>query len=155
MEGGYTAVGEIPFPIAGHLIGEAALEPDQAPPINLRFAHETMAAHAPLRVDRLSATDQHLLRIAAAQRTSPTKGTVIDQRHRPARRATSGAGRPRGGAGADDHEIIGFHVVISSSKERAALSRSPRCAAGPHPRAGAVAGCDSVLRTRRRGRRLM
>src|SRR5262245_61643333 len=73
-----TVFGEIPFPIAGHSIGEAAFKHHQVAPINPRFARDAMPAHARLRVDHLSAADQHLLRIAAAQRAGPAERTVID-----------------------------------------------------------------------------
>src|SRR5262249_17889630 len=103
VKGVNSAFGKFLFPIAGHFIGEAALERDQAAPINLRVARNTMAAHAGLRVDRLSPTDQHLLWIAAAQCASPAEGTVINQRDRPPSSTHARACRLCGGAGADDH----------------------------------------------------
>src|SRR5262249_48480627 len=72
-------------------------------------ARNTMAAHAGLRVDRLSPTDQHLLWIAAAHCASPAEGTVINQRDRPPSSTHARACRLCGGAGADDHEIVGAH----------------------------------------------
>src|SRR5262249_2150636 len=138
VKGVNSAFGKFLFPIAGHFIGEAALERDQAAPINLRVACNTMAAHAGLRVNRLSATDQHLLWIAAAQCASPAEGTVIDQRHRPPSTTHLRACRLCGGAGADDHEIVGAHNLVSSS---------------PIPCVRAAAALAAAASSRRRSRR--
>src|SRR5262245_60003339 len=76
-----------------------------------------MPAHTHLRVDRLRAADQHSLRIAAAERTSPAQGTVIYQCDRPPCSTHSRARRLRGSAGADDHEVVGFHEVVPSESK--------------------------------------
>src|SRR5215831_16343678 len=46
--------------------------------------------------------------------TSPAEGTVIYQCDRPPCSTHSRARRLRGSAGADDHEIVGFHEVVPS-----------------------------------------
>src|SRR5262245_28286003 len=106
--------GEIPFPIAGNSIGEAAFKHHQVAPINPHLARDAMPAHARLRVDRLRTADQYLLRIAAAKGASPAERTVIDQCYRPPCGTHSRACHLRGSARTDDHEIVGLHDVISS-----------------------------------------
>src|SRR5262249_37812267 len=98
-----TVFSEILFPIAGHSICEAPFKHHQAVPLNPRFARDAMPPHARLRVDRLCPADQHLLRIAAAQRAGPAERTMIDQCYRPAGGTHSRACHLRGGARADDH----------------------------------------------------
>src|SRR5260221_4767178 len=71
VKGVDTVFGEIPFPIAGHGIREAAFKHHQVVPLNPRFARDAMPAHARLRVDRLRTADQHLLLIAAAECAGP------------------------------------------------------------------------------------
>src|SRR5215472_16355546 len=90
-------------------IGEA----HQVAPIDPRLACDAMPAHTRLRVDRLPTAHQHSLRIAAAQRAGPAEGTVIDQCYRPPYSTHSRACRLRASAGADDHEIVGLHNVVS------------------------------------------
>src|SRR6266478_6294863 len=51
-------------------IGEAALERHEFAPIDARRTLDAMPAQSTRRVDRLGATDQHLFRVAAAQRAS-------------------------------------------------------------------------------------
>src|SRR5262249_16531031 len=114
VKGVDAAFGKISFPIAGPTIGEAALEHHQVAPINPGFARDAMPAHASLGVDHLRAADQHLLRIAAAQRASPAKRTVIDQCHGPSCGTHSRACHLRGSARTDDHEIVGLHDAVSS-----------------------------------------
>ena len=111
--------GEIFFQIAGDCFGEAAFKHHQVVPINPRLACDAMPAHTRLRVDRLRTAHQHSLRIAAAEGASSAKRTVIDQCYRPPRGAHSRTCHLRGSARADDHEIIGFHEVISSKSSRA------------------------------------
>src|SRR6516164_6608896 len=123
---------EIPFPIAGYGIGEAAFKHHQVAPIDPRLARDAVPAHACLRVDRLSTADQHLLRIAAAESASPAERTVIDQCYRPPCGTHSRACHLRGSARADDHEIVHLHDVISSEGSHrvagvaAKMSRVPR-----------------------------
>src|SRR6516165_892989 len=109
VKGVDTVVGEIFFQIAGDCIGEAALKRHQVAPIDPRLACDAMPAHTRLRVDRLRTAHQHSLRIAAAQRASPAKGTVIDQCYGPPCCTHSRACRLRASARADDHEIVGLH----------------------------------------------
>src|SRR5262249_56227396 len=96
--------GEIPFPIAGNSIGEAAFKHHQVAPINTRLARDAMPAHTRLRVDRLRTVDQYLLRIAAAKGASPAERTVIDQCYRPPCGTHSRACHLRASATADDHK---------------------------------------------------
>src|SRR5215510_15784034 len=49
--------------------------------------------------------------------TSPAEGTVIYQCDRPPCSTHSRARRLRGSAGADDHEIVGFHEVVPSKNK--------------------------------------
>src|SRR6266481_1472728 len=105
--------GEIFFQIAGDRIGEAAFKHHQVAPIDPRLACDAMRAHTRLRIDRLRTAHQHSLRIAAAEGASPAKGTMIDQCYRPPCRTHSRACRLRASARADDHEIVGFHDVVS------------------------------------------
>src|SRR5260221_12427468 len=67
VKGVDTVFGEIPFPIAGHGIREAAFKHHQVVPLNPRFARDDMPAHAPLRADRLRSADHHLLPTAPAE----------------------------------------------------------------------------------------
>src|SRR5262245_61731174 len=108
---------KIPFQVTRHSIGEAAFKRHQVAPINPRLAFDAMPAYTHLRVDRLRTVDQHSLRIAAAEGTSPAEGTVIYQRYRPPCSTHSRARRLRGSAGADDHEIVGFHEVVPSKSK--------------------------------------
>src|SRR5215472_4072931 len=113
VKGVDAVFGEISFQIAGDCIGEAAFKHHQVAPIDPRLACDAMPAHTRLRVDRLPTAHQHSLRIAAAQRAGPAEGTVIDQCYRPPYRTHSRACRLRASAGADDHEIVGLHNVVS------------------------------------------
>src|SRR5215469_13024577 len=70
--------GEILFLMLGHPVGEAPLEGHQLAPVDPRLAHDTMAAHARRGVDRLRTADQHLLRIAAAERAGAPERPVVD-----------------------------------------------------------------------------
>src|SRR5262249_24280730 len=106
-----------PFRGSAAHVGEAAFKRHQVAPINPRLAFDAMPAHMHLRVDRLRTADQHSLRIAAAEGTSPAEGTVIYQRYRPPCSTHSRARRLRGSAGADDHEIVGFHEVVPSKSK--------------------------------------
>src|SRR6516162_2864949 len=119
---------EIPFPIAGYGIGEAAFKHHQVAPIDPRLARDAVPAHACLRVDRLSTADQHLLRIAAAESASPAERTVIDQCYRPPCGTHSRACHLRGSARADDHEIVGLHDAISSEgSQKGGREWPPKC----------------------------
>ncbi len=113
VKGVDAVFGEIFFQIAGDCIGEAAFKHHQVAPIDPRLACDAMPAHTRLRVDRLPTAHQHSLRIAAAEGASPAKGTMIDQCYRPPCRTHSRACRLRASARADDHEIVGFHDVVS------------------------------------------
>src|SRR5215472_388307 len=104
-------------------IGEA----HQVAPIDPRLACDAMPAHTRLRVDRLPTAHQHSLRIAAAQRAGPAEGAVIDQCYRPPCRTHSRACRLRASAGANDHEIVGLHNVVSLE----ASDRTPNALHGP------------------------
>src|SRR5215471_16627768 len=74
----------------------------------------------------IASTHQHSLRIAAAEGAGPAEGTVIDQCYRPPCRTHWRACRLRASAGADDHEIVGLHNVVSLE----ASDRTPmRCTA--------------------------
>src|SRR5207253_3851590 len=96
-------------------IGEGTLEGDELGPSNPELAGDAPAAHAPGHIDRLCAADQHLFRIAAAQRTGSPEGQVIYDRNRPSRCAHTRARHLCGRAAADDGELVGFSVAHARS----------------------------------------
>jgi len=94
--------------IGWHGIGEGAFERNEFRPADPELAGHAPAAHAPGHVNRLGAADQHLFRIAAAQRTGSAERKVIDDRNRPSRRTRAEAHHLRGRATANDNEVAGF-----------------------------------------------
>jgi hypothetical protein len=76
-----------------------------------------MPAHTARGVDRLSAADQHLLRIAAPQRTGTAERPVIDDRNFPAGGADPRTRHLGRRAGADNHKIIRLcHLVTFKAR---------------------------------------
>jgi hypothetical protein len=111
MESIDALLGETFLALSRHGISKAPLERDQIFPIDAQFSLDAAPTHPAGDIDRLRATDQHFLGIAAAQRASPTERTVIDDRDRLPRLADASRRHLRGGTGADNDEVIAIHVL--------------------------------------------
>ncbi len=99
--------------LGGDRIGEGPLERHQVGPVDRQRAVDAMSGHAPCRVDRFLAADQHPLGIAATQRTGAAERTVIDDGDGPSS-GTDPADRDlRCRATADDDQVVGSHGRIS------------------------------------------
>src|SRR6266849_2249868 len=96
------------LPIGRHGIRERTFELHQFGPGDVCVATESPALHSALPIRELRGADEHLLRVAAAQRARPAVGELIHNSDAPARSPASvSRGRPRR-AGADYDEIEWF-----------------------------------------------
>ena len=91
--------------------------------------HRVDAAHALKAVDDLGSCDQHLLWITTAQRAGSPEGQVINNGYRPVRLAATHGGDCGGGAGADDDQVVSFHVYRSLIEGETSFhqTRKPGC----------------------------
>src|SRR5207237_2990219 len=81
VEGVDALLGVVVLTLMRNRIGERALEGDQLRPVDPDITGHAAAAHAPHAVQRLGTGDQHLLRIAAPQRTGAAEWSEIDDRY--------------------------------------------------------------------------
>ncbi len=96
------------LPIGRHGISESPFELHQFGPGDVCVATESPALHSAVPIRELRGADEHLLRVAAAQRARPAVGELIHNSDAPARSPAS-VGRPRPSrAGADYDEIEWF-----------------------------------------------
>lgn len=78
-------------------------------PVDGKLAlHRLDTAHSLVAVDHLGGRDQHLLRVAAAQRAGAAKRAMVSNRDRPAGLATAKGGDAGGSAGANYDQVIRF-----------------------------------------------
>src|SRR5579883_3122298 len=91
--------------------GDGPLEGDQLFPVDAQFAKDSAPMHPSRLIDCFGPADQHFLRIAAAQRASSAKGTMVNYRQRLARAADARGNHLRGGAGADDNDVVAVHSL--------------------------------------------
>src|SRR5258708_28077791 len=88
--GVYAALREALLHHRRHWSCEAAFEFDELTPRDRWFAAgNALPTHAPRVVDRLRRADEHLLRIAAAQRAGATERQMVGHRHPPSRCTSS------------------------------------------------------------------
>src|SRR5215831_799797 len=85
-------------------IGEGPLEGDQFFPVDAQIASNAAPVHPARPIGGFGPADQHLLGIAAAQRTGSAEGAMVDYRHRPARATGASGHHLRGGTSADDND---------------------------------------------------
>lgn len=116
-----AALGQALFLLGRHGIGDAALERNEIGPAYSEIAGHAPTAHAPGQVDRLGAADQHLFRIAPAQRASAAERQMIDDGNRPSGCAHPRASDLRGGAASDDNQVVALaraHVPPRARERR-------------------------------------
>lgn len=104
-------------------IGEAALERDQFRPINVQLSGDAVRAHAECEVDDFGTGNEHLFRVAPAQRTSATERSEVDHSHAPAGGAHAHRRCHRSGSRSDDHEVVSLrHGVTPPPRGRVQIS---------------------------------
>ena len=94
-------------------------------PVNAYVAGYAAQMHTPRQINGLSSADQHLLRIAPAQRARSTERAMIDNCHRASCTAQVSSGNPGSRTGTDHHDVISVHEHAPCSASARESSRTP------------------------------
>ena len=109
VEGGHSGRGQPLLDAGRRRVGERPLEGDQRGPVDGHVSDDAAGRLAASALHRLGGIEQHLLRLAAAQRAGSTELAPIDRGHTLAGgRERRGRGLPRN-AGPDDDDVETLH----------------------------------------------
>ena len=110
-----------------HWIGEGSLEGHELAPVHMRLAGHAPAFHAPRVVDRRGPPDQHLLGVAAAQRTGPAERARVDNGNASAGRPHAHGGDHRRRPCANHQKGVGIaHGLVQGGRGSAAAALGTR-----------------------------